>query len=245
MRKILSTAILLLLCGVYAFAQHYDRGYDAIPSSTFLPKGAWTVGGTVRYSQHINDDYSLLVINDINSKGFNISVNPKAVYMFRDNMGAGLRLSYDRSMLDLTSADMAIANISMNARDCYQVQHKFGAYGVFRAYIPFTGVRRVALFADLLLGGSFKQGKAFNAGGASVLGSYKTAYSLELAVDPGMVVFFTDNLAIEMNVGIFGLNYSWNNQIFNQVATGHYDSAAAGFMVNLLSIGVGLSYYFQ
>ena len=76
------------------------------------------------------------------------------------------------------------------------------------------------------------------------MGNYKTACSLELAVDPGVIFFFTDNLAMEMNVGIFGVNYSWNNQIFNQVSTGHADSASAGFMVNLLSIGVGLSYYF-
>lgn len=245
MRKIIFITVLLLLEAAGVYAQHYDRGYDAVPSTVFIKKGTWMAGGTVKYSQHLNEDYKFLIIEDINSKGYNISMNPKALYMFKDNMGAGLRLSYDRSMTDLASAGFSIADISMNAKDCYQIQHKYGAYGVFRAYIPFSGVKRIALYADLLLGGSFKQGKAFNAGGSEILGNFKTAYSLELAVDPGIVFFFTDNLAMEMNVGVFGVNYSWNNQVFNQVSTGYSDSASAGFMINLLSIGVGLSYYFH
>ena len=214
------------------------------PSSPFVQKGTWVAGGTARYSQHVNDDYNLLVISDINSKGYNISLNPKLLYMVKDNMGVGLRFSYDRSMLDLSSADLAISDISMGAKDCYQISHKYSAHAVYRAYIPLAGAKRIAMFADVLLGGSFKQGKAFNANGAYAAGTYTKAYALELAVDPGIVAFLTDRLAVELNVGVFGLGYSWNNQIHNQVDTGFTDSTSAGFMVNLLSLGVGLSYYF-
>ena len=47
-----------------------------------------------------------------------------------------------------------------------------------------------------------------------------------------------------MNVGVFGVNYSWQDQIRNQVEHGSSQSASAGFMINLLSLGVGVSYYF-
>ena len=146
--------IMLFLGAVCAEAQHYDRGYETVPSSPFIKKGTWMAGGTLRYSQHINDDYNFLVINDINSKGFNVSVNPKLMYMFKDNMGVGLRFSYDRSMLDLASADLSISQISMSAKDCYQINHKFSAYAVYRAYSPLGNSKRVAMFADLLFGGS-------------------------------------------------------------------------------------------
>ena len=235
---------MLFLGASGAGAQHYDRGYETIPSSPFLKKGTWMAGGSVKYSQHINNDFNLLVINDINSKGYNVSANPKALYLFRDNMGVGLRFSYDRSMLDLASANISMSEISMGAKDCYQISHKYSAHAVYRAYIPLANAKRIAMFADVLLGGSFKQGKAFNAGGAYVDGTYTTAYALELAVDPGIIAFLTDRLAIEMSVGIFGLNYSWSNQIHNQVDNGYTDATSAGFMVNLLSLGVGLSYYF-
>lgn len=236
--------IMLFLGAVCAEAQHYDRGYETVPSSPFIKKGTWMAGGTLRYSQHINDDYNFLVINDINSKGFNVSVNPKLMYMFKDNMGVGLRFSYDRSMLDLASADLSISQISMSAKDCYQINHKFSAYAVYRAYIPLGNSKRVAMFADLLFGGSYKQGKAFNAGGDYVLGTYGQNYSLDLAVEPGLVAFLSEQLAVELNVGIFGLSYSWADQLRNQVIGGHSDSTSAGFMVNLLSLGVGMSYYF-
>ena len=235
---------MLFLGAVCAEAQHYDRGYETVPSSPFIKKGTWMAGGTLRYSQHINDDYNFLVINDINSKGFNVSVNPKLMYMFKDNMGVGLRFSYDRSMLDLASADLSISQISMSAKDCYQINHKFSAYAVYRAYIPLGTSKRVAMFADLLFGGSYKQGKAFNAGGDYVLGTYGQNYSLDLAVEPGLVAFLSERLAVELNVGIFGLSYSWADQLRNQVIGGHSDSTSAGFMVNLLSLGVGMSYYF-
>ena len=235
---------MLVLGALSAGAQHYDRGYETIPSSPFVEKGTWMLGGTARYTQHVNTDYNLLVINDINSSGYNVSASPKLLYMFKDNMGAGIRFSYGRSMLDLESADLSVAQITMSARDCYQIQHKFNAYAVYRAYIPFGNSKRVAMFADLLFGGSYKQGKTFNAGGDYVVGTYSQNYSLELAVEPGLVAFLTDRLAVELNVGIFGINYGWTNQLRNQVTAGHSDSTSAGFMVNLLSLGVGLSYYF-
>ena len=235
---------MLFLGALCAEAQHYDRGYEAVPSSPFVQKGTWMAGGTFRYSQHINDDYNFLIINDINSKGFNLSANPRLMYMFKDNMGVGLRFSYDRSMLDLASADLSVSEISMSAKDCYQIQHKFSAYAVYRAYIPLGNSKRVAMFADLLFGGSYKQGKAFNAGGEYVVGTYGQRYALELAVEPGIVAFLSERLAVEMNVGIFGVSYSWRDQVRNQVIGGHSDSTSAGFMVNLLSLGVGLSYYF-
>ncbi|MBE6215937.1 MAG: hypothetical protein E7123_06895 [Bacteroidales bacterium] len=244
MRKNLLIIIMLFLGALCAEAQHYDRGYEAVPSSPFVKKGAWVAGGTLRYSQHLNDSHNILIISDVNSKGYSISANPKVLYMVKDNMGVGLKFSYDRSMLDLASAGLSISDISMSAKDCYQINHKFSAHAIYRAYIPFADIKRFALFADLMLGGSFKQGKAFNAGGEYVLGTYEQSYALELAVNPGVVVFLTNNLAMELNVGIFGASYSWKNQVRNQVSTGNTDLTSAGFMVNLLSIGVGLSYYF-
>lgn len=244
MRRFLIISIMLFLGAAGAEAQHYDRGYEAEPSSPFLEKGTWMIGGSARYSQHINDGYTLAIINDINSAGYNISSNSKLLYMFHDNMGIGLRFSYGRSMLDLASADLAVSEIEMGADECYQISHKYNGHFAYRAYIPLGNSKRIAMFADVLLGGSFKQGKAFNAGGPYVVGTYSQSYAMELMVDPGIVAFLTDHLSMELNVGIFGVSYRWTDQIRNQVSAGHSDMITGGFMVNLLSLGVGLSYYF-
>lgn len=245
MRKLFIIIVVLTLSALCAEGRHYDRGYDDVPASPFIKKGTWTVGGTAKYSQHINDKFNFLVISNINTDGYSVKVSPNLLYTFRDNMAAGLKFSYKRSMLDLETADLSLGElVDMNASDCYQIQHKFTAYGVFRAYIPFGNSKRVAMFADLQLGGSFKQGKAYNAGGDQVFGQYGQSYSLELAVDPGLIAFLTDKLALEVNVGIFGVSYNWSNQLQNQVENAHTQSTSAGFIVNLLSLGVGLSYSF-
>ena len=235
---------LLFLGIISAEAQQYDRGYEQAPSSPFVKKGTWVAGGIARYTQHVNSDYSLLVINDINSSGYNISLNPKAFYMLKDNAGVGVKLSYDRSMLDLGSAEISVSDITMGARNCYQINHKTGVYAVYRNYIPLAGSKRIAMFADLMLGGSFSQGKAFYPGPDYMIGTYESGYALELAVDPGIVAFLTDRLALECNVGVFGVSYGWTDQVHNQVSNGKSDTTSAGFMVNLLSLGVGMSYYF-
>ena len=244
MRKTLIILSLLILGAFSAEAQHYDRGYELVPSSPFVKKGTWMAGGTARYSQHLNDNFNLLLINGINSEGFNLSVNPKLMYMLKDNAGVGIRFSYDRGMTDISSADLSVSDISMGVKDCYQINHKFTAHAVYRSYIPLAGSKRIAMFADLMIGGSFKQGKAFYPGKDYIIGTYEEKYALEIAVDPGIIAFLTERLAIELNVGVFGVSYGWTNQIKNQVVNGSADTTSAGFMVNLLSLGVGMSYYF-
>lgn len=244
MRKLLLIMTMLYLGAIGAGAQHYDRGYESVPSSPFIPKGVWTVGGNLKYSQHVNDNYNMLVINDINSTGFNVSVSPKLVYTIKDNIGVGLRLSYDRSMLDLATADISAGDISMSAEDCYQIQHRYGVDALYRAYIPLGSSKRIAMFADLMFGGAFKQAKAFNGGGEYAAGTYTQSYMIRLAVDSGIVAFLADRLALELNVGVFGLNYQWANQIHNQIEFGQSGNTSAGYMVDLLSLGVGISYYF-
>lgn len=244
MRKISIIFLLLVLGALCAEAQHYDRGYEPTPSSPFLRKGVWMAGGSARYTQHTNENFNLLVIDNINSTGFNLSAAPRFLYMVKDNQGIGLKFSYNRGMLDLSSADLAVSDISMSVRDCYQINHKYSAYAFYRAYIPLAGAKRIALIADLMLGGSYKQGKAFYPGKDYIKGTYEEKYAVELAVDPGIVAFLSDRLALEFNVGMFGVSYGWTQQVHNQVQAGNSDSTSAGFMVNILSLAVGMSYYF-
>ena len=244
MFRYITVITMLFLGSLCAQGQQYDRGYETVPSYPFVTKGTWIAGGTARYSQHVNDNYNFLVINDINSKGYSVAANPQLFYAIKDNVAVGVKFSYNRGMLDLASADMSFGEISMSANDCYQINHKYSARGVFRAYIPLAGSKRIAMFTDLMLGGSLKQGKAYNGGGDYLTGTYQKNYALELAVDPGIVAFLSERLALELNLGIFGVSYSWANQIHNQVYRGHSDSASAGFTINLLSLGVGMSYYF-
>ena len=63
---------MLFLGAISAEAQHYYRGYETVPSAPFIEKGTWMVGGNARYSQHVNDNLSMLVISNINSNGYSV-----------------------------------------------------------------------------------------------------------------------------------------------------------------------------
>ena len=92
MRKLILIFALFFIANSVLRAEKFDRGYESIPTTRFVTKGSWLVGGTVRYSQHSNENYNLLVISDINSEGYNVAVNAKGLYAFKDNMAAGLRV---------------------------------------------------------------------------------------------------------------------------------------------------------
>jgi hypothetical protein len=66
---------------------------------------------------------------------------------------------------------------------------------------------------------------------------------MSLGLNPGMVAFVNNHLAIEVNVGMLGLQYKHTEQIHNQVYTGDLKSTQINFKVNILSIGFGVSYY--
>ena len=45
MRKYLILLLALALSGLHLNARHYDRGYETVPSSPFIEKGTWLLGG--------------------------------------------------------------------------------------------------------------------------------------------------------------------------------------------------------
>jgi hypothetical protein len=62
-------------------------------------------------------------------------------------------------------------------------------------------------------------------------------------VSPGIVAFASNIMAIEVNVGVMGVQYSRTKQVHNQVETGKTSTSYMNFSINLLSIGLGVSFY--
>jgi hypothetical protein len=50
-------------------------------------------------------------------------------------------------------------------------------------------------------------------------------------------------MAIEVNIGVLGFNYSKTRQITNQVVSGTTSSSQMNFKINIFSIGLGASFY--
>lgn len=212
----------------------------------FVPKGHWIVGATASYSAHVNDNYSLLLIDGINSNGYTVKASPIAAYTFNDNMSAGVRFEYGRSLLSIDSAMLSIGgdgqSLELQVNNYYLLQHSYTGMAIFRQYIPFGQVRRFALFAESRL--EVGSGQAKFAHDSPIKGTYSKSYSAGLGVVPGIVAFATNNTAIEVTVGMLGIGFSHTDQVFNQVEVGSSNSSSMSFVINILSIGLGVASYF-
>ena len=234
--------MLAVLGASRAQAQRYDRGFD-LNSTTFTKKGTWMIGGQVAYSTHKNEDYHFLIIEDINSTGYRFTVSPMFCYMVRDNMGLGMRFGYGRNLLKVDSASLSIDEIDINVKDYYTLSHDFSAMAIYRNYIPLGESKRFALFNETQLAYSTGQAKLIDGHGTSIVGTYEKSNSLSLGLNPGMVAFINDHVAVEVNVGMLGLQYTSVDQTHNQVYKGSRETTQIKFKVNILSIGFGLAYY--
>jgi hypothetical protein len=243
MRKLILSIVTLCVVGIFgAHAQRYDRGFD-LNSTTFVEKGSWMVGGSVGYSTHKNTDYQFLIIEDINSNGYRFSVSPVFCYMIKDNMGLGMRFSYSRNLLNVDTANISIDEIDINVKDYQTLSHNFSATAVYRNYIPLGNSKRFAIFSETQLGYGRGEAKLMDGHGNSILGTYEESSNVTLGVCPGLIAFLNDHIALELNVGMLGLNYSHVDQVHNQVYTGSRSTTSINFKVNIFAIGFGIACY--
>jgi hypothetical protein len=75
------------------------------------------------------------------------------------------------------------------------------------------------------------------------VGTYSKNFGASIALQPGIVAFVTNNTALELSVGVFGIGIDRVTQLKNQVEEGEYLSSDMNFKINFLSVGFGVSFY--
>lgn len=224
--------------------QRKNRGLSNLKTE-IVPKGQWVFGGSVTYSTHTNSDYKFLIINNIDSKGFSFKVSPMVGYAITPNSIIGARGAYSRSHLVMDSASLNMgegdAALNLSVDYYYMLKHSYNVAAIWRQYIPLGYSKRIGLFAEfqLAMGGS----QAKFAEGSPIRGTFSRGFDISLGANPGVVAFMTNNIALELNIGILGLGYSHTKQVHNQVTTGETSSSMMNFKVNILSIGLGFAFY--
>ncbi len=214
-------------------------------SNLFVPKGQWIFGGSASYSTHTNESYDFLIVENINSDGYTVKVSPFVAYAIKDNMAIGGRFIYSRTFYKLDSADLKMGDeetgINLNVDGYYVLRHSYEGAVTWRNYIPLGRSKRFAIFTDVQLSAGGMQGKY--AEGQPVRGTFERGYSVGLGVSPGLVAFATNNMALEVSVGVMGISYSHVEQVHNQVTTGERSSSNMNFKVNIFSLGLGVAFY--
>lgn len=240
----------------------FDRGIG-ISRSVFVPKGTVSCGASFSYGTYdvgggYNDDGFKALFGLINGLHGNVvtgGVSPHASYFVMDNLAVGGRFNYKRSKFDIGGAKMSLMDMELinigNGTDINSVHYIKDAYSgaVFaRYFIPFGTSRRFAMFAELAASGGYAEAQSYqykkdDDGKVRKYGTHQDIYDFEIGVIPGLCAFVTNNVALELSVGLVGLNYQKIKQNTNQVETSVLESSGANYKINLLNISFGISFY--
>ena len=230
--------------------QEFDRGIT-MSNSIFIPKGTFGAGLTFSYNtidlgQSQGDSgYSLLsLLTGVNGDMYSFGIAPNVTYFLLDNLAIGLRFNYDRASLDLGNANLAFGDmLSLQISDYHYLSHNYKGSMTCRYYMPFGSSKRFAMFAEGRLTGGYGQSVMYRKDQEDKFGTYQNSLNFSIDVVPGLTAFVTNNVALEVSIGVLGLNYKRTEQITNQVHTSVMESSGANFKLDLFSVGMGVSVY--
>lgn len=243
MNKNRSTIILLLILCLLPIGGA-AQGMRGITLEKFVPKGQWIVGSNISFSQSKQENYNFIVIESVSGDGYTFKVSPVLAYAFKDNLAAGGRLGYKRSLVKVDNFNVEAGDdISFDINNIYSLSHEFSAVAIMRNYISIGNSKRFALFSEAQLKFAGGQSKYVDHNGNELTGTYSTNFSTGLGIAPGLVAFINNYTAVEVNVGVMGINYSHKHQVTDQIYEANQSTTSLNFRVNIFSIGLGIAFY--
>lgn len=253
--------ISLLICSVFESwagskkneepVEPFDRGIGT-SSTVFVPKGTVSTGvnfsyTTVDLGQAADDPgYSLLfdLVNGFKGSMYSFGLAPYLSYFVADNLSIGARFDYDRSSLDLGNVALSLGDdLSLGISDYHMLKHMYSGSFTLRYYMPIADSKRFAIFAEARATGAYGQSKVWNVEGEEMYGTYQTVKKGAITFVPGICIFAQDNVAVEVAIGILGINYNRTEQVRNQVEHSVMETSGANFKINPLLIEIGTSFY--
>ena len=261
MKRIFIISILLLSC-TSSFAakeknseavEPFDRGLGQSLVGVFVPKGTVSAGinfsyNTVELGNSADDNgYSMLfgLLGGLHGSMYTFGVAPQVAYFIADNLSLGIRFGYNRSYLGIGNAQLSVSDdIGFGIQNYNVFNHKFNGALTLRYYMPLAQSKRFGVFVEARANGGYGQSKTWKDVDGNKYGTYAETRSASLNFIPGICIFATDNVAVEVAIGMLGLEYTKTDQYRNQVEHSSMNTSGANFRINPLSIELGACIYF-
>ncbi|MCM1377795.1 MAG: hypothetical protein NC097_00695 [Clostridium sp.] len=240
--SLLTILALLALCPATARAQ--EEFEPEIQSVTFVPKGQWVAGVSVSYSQSNQNKYQFLVLENLSGDTYSFKVSPMVCYIFKDDMGAGGKFAYSRSLTKLENADIILdSETDTSVENLYRLSHSYNVMGIMRNYFSIGSSKRFGFFNEIQLQLGGGQSKLMQGKSKDLTGAYERNFNLNVGISPGLAVFLNNYSALEVNVGVLGFNYNATKTIKDQIYVSRRNTKSANFKINLFSITFGVAFY--
>lgn len=228
----------------------FDRGIG-ISRSIFVPKGSIMFGTSVSYATYDVGNFSNTdsgfnalfgLVSGLKGNVVTGGVSPHVSYFLIDNLSIGGRFNFKRSKFDIENVDLGTADMNFKIARSHYIKDAYNGSVFVRYYIPFGTSRRFAMFAELAASGGYAEAQTYNYDEHNEKhGTHQDIYDFEIGVIPGITAFVTNNLALEVSVGLVGLNYQKIVQRTDQVHQSVMESSGANYKINILNISLGIS----
>lgn len=234
-------ALAMTIPGSASAQESFKRGLEHI---TFIPKGQWITGVSVNYTQSNQKDYQFLIVENLNGDAYTFKVSPMLMFAFKDNLAAGGKFSYERTMANLDRGDIVIdSETDYNIDNLRQVSSNYFATAAMRYYISLGTSTRFGLFNEMQLKLGGGESKIINGSGDDITGTFEKNFQASIGLSPGFVMFLSNYSAIEVNVGVLGFGYTHTKATTDHIYESNRKSRHANFKVNLFSISFGVALY--
>lgn len=237
-------AVVLAIVGFAATGRAQEPFKRGLEQISFVPKGQWIGGFSVSYQQSDFDNYQFLVIEDMAGDTYTFKVSPMALYCFKDNLAAGMRMGYSRSKTRLDAANFVVGeDTSYELDHMFSISHNYYGTAVFRNYISLGHSMRFGFFNEVQLEIGGGQSKLVNGTGDALTGTYERSFNIGLGLTPGIIAFLSNYSAIEVSIGVLGFNYNHTHSVSDQIYVANRNRKSANFKINLFSVNFGVAFY--
>ena len=232
-------------------AEAFDRGVGKM-NSVFIPKGYIGGGLTFSYKTYNlgngNNDvgYSMLfsLLSGMQGDAYTLGVAPSFAYFIADNLSVGARFEYDRTNLNVGNLGLSLGDLaSISIQDYHMLKNMYSGAVAMRYYMPVANSKRIAMFGEVRLGCEIGQSVSYKVMDGRKQGTFQSIYGGGLTVVPGLCVFATNEVCVEVAVGVLGIDYQYVRQQTNLVEESSMHQSGANFKINPLSISLGTSFY--
>jgi len=217
----------------------YDRGLN---NYLFITKGSWQFGLTAAYGEFSTRDLRAFdLFSDFDFSGHTLSIKPYVSYFIANNMSIGLRFGYTDSKATIGSMKVDFdEDINFDLHDVKYTDEAYTAAVMFRQYIGLSRRGRFGVFNEAEL--AFSSGHSdFDRPYAGEMTNTNTTYTdVRLTFSPGMSVFMTKNISINVSLGVFGFYLRNEKQIIGEQEHANRFSSGANFKFNIFNINLGL-----
>lgn len=215
--------------------------YRQADHSQFIPKGSFMGGLSFNFNRYESKE-SLLFFNMLKDLDYNLhlyGIAPYVGYTFMRNQVIGGRFRAARIDGELKNINFSIGDNNFQFGRIHYLRQLYEIGLFYRSYIGLDEENRFGLFSELSANMAIGDASLHRGSEENKKVVDSRTYQYSLGFSPGLTVFVTQNIAMEVSFNVLGLYYRRVAQQIDNQKSG--DLKASGLNLNINPFNVNIS----